>query len=221
MKTIILILTNLLMFLSAQSLAIPVINENVANSGVMTIYPDHQDPNRYYIAPNVAMIAKNSKGVPVFSYYDTRKSFWKPIGIMQMTLVPAYTHDEFESAKAAILAKNPNAVFSGVPFVRSELALTGDLPSIFSDNRCNHIAGLIGQQQSCVLELTNNGRYLFAKAIKHRLLFTTLQFEYTLQAVRLRADGKYEDTEITHGIAVVIDGDQLADYPKLIQRLDL
>lgn len=209
------------MFLSAQSLAIPVINENVANSGVMTIYPDHQDPNRYYIAPNVAMIAKNSKGVPVFSYYDTRKSFWKPIGIMQMTLVPAYTHDEFESAKAAILAKNPNAVFSGVPFVRSELALTGDLPSIFSDNRCNHIAGLIGQQQSCVLELTNNGRYLFAKAIKHRLLFTTLQFEYTLQAVRLRADGKYEDTEITHGIAVVIDGDQLADYPKLIQRLDL
>jgi hypothetical protein len=206
---------------SVISAAIPVVNENVANSGVITIYPDHKDPNRYYIAPNIVMIAKTSRGIPVFSYFDTRKSFFKPIGIMQMTLVPAYTHDQFESAKAAILIKNPNAVFSGVPFVKSELTLTGDLPSIISANRCNHIAGLIGQQQSCVIELTNNGRYLFRKSIKNRLLFTTLQFEYTIHAVRLLADGTYQDTEMTHGIAVVLDGDQLADYPQLIQTLEI
>ena len=221
MKNLNILLFSISILSSATSIAIPVINENVANSGVMTIYPDHKDPNRYYIAPNVVMIAKNARGVPVFSYYDTRKGFFKTIGIMQMTLVPAYTHDQFESAKAAILQKNPNAVFSGVPFVRSDLVLTGDLPSIISENRCNHIAGLIGQQQSCVLELTNNGRYLFKKSIKHRLLFATLQFQYTIQAVRLLADGKYQDTEITHGIAVVIDGDQLADYPRLIQTLDI
>ncbi len=213
-------------FLAAQMIsisawALPVVNENVANLGVLTIYPDHKDPNRYYIAPNIAMISRNSQGVPVFSYFDTRKSFFKPVGIMQMTLVPTFTLEALEVAKSRIIAKNPHAVFNSVPFIKSELALTGTLKSLFSDNLCNHIAGLIDQEQSCILELTSNGRYLFAKAIRHKLLFTTLQFNYTIHAVRLKADGTYEDIEIQHGIAVRIDGDQLSNYPHLIQRLDI
>ncbi len=221
MKNIILPLVLGLQLTSIMGLALPVVNENVANSGVLTIYPDHKDPNRFYIAPNVAMIAKNSRGIPVFSYYDTRKSLFQPIGIMQMTLVPSYTLESLEVAKLSILAKNPKAVFSGVPFIRSELALTGSLKSLFSDSRCNHIAGLIGQEQSCVIELTNNGRYLFAKAIRHKLLFATLQFSYSIHAVRLRANNTYEDIEISHGIAVRIDGEQLSQYPHLIQKLDI
>jgi hypothetical protein len=221
MKTLLLSFLFLQIATPLKSFALPVLNENVANSGVLTIYPDHKNPNQFYIAPNVAMIAKNSNGVPIFSYYDTRKSLFKPIGIMQMTLVPAYTLDDLNQAKAAILAKNPNAIFSGVPFIKSELALTGELKSIISDNQCQHLAGLIGQEQACVLELNNNGRYVFAKSIQNKLLFTTLQFNYSIQAVTSKADGSYADMDAVFGIAVRIDGDQLSQYPQLMQFLDI
>ncbi|MEK2646771.1 hypothetical protein [Bdellovibrio sp. BCCA] len=199
--------------------AIPVVNENVANSGVMTIYPDHQDPHRYYVAPNVVMIATNSEGVPYFSYGEFRKNLINKIGVISMTLVPAYTREELELAKAEILKKDPKAEFSGVPFIESKLSLTGVLAELIGENECNHRGGLIGQEQSCAIVLTSKGRTFFLKSIQKRTLFTTLQFEYALQAVVRKADGSFVDQEINHGVAVRIDGDQLSKYPQLINPL--
>ncbi|WP_374075491.1 hypothetical protein [Bdellovibrio bacteriovorus] len=207
------------MMATSSALAIPVVNENVANSGVMTIYPDHQDPHRYYVAPNVVMIATNQNGVPFFSYGEFRKNLIHKIGVISMTLVPAYTREELELAKAEILKKDPQAEFSGVPFVASSLSLTGVLAELIGENECNHAAGLIGQEQSCAIVLTSKGRTFFLKSIQRRTLFTTLQFEYALQAVVRRADGGFVDQAVTHGVAVRIDGEQLAQFPQLINPL--
>lgn len=217
MKNIIAMIS--IMIASSSALAIPVVNENVANSGVMTIYPDHQDPHRYYVAPNVVMIATNQNGVPFFSYGEFRKNLINKIGVISMTLVPAYTREELELAKAEILKKDLQAEFSGVPFVASSLSLTGVLAELIGENECNHVAGLIGQEQSCAIVLTRKGRTFFLKSIQRRTLFTTLQFEYELQAVVRRADGSFVDQAVTHGVAVRIDGEQLAQFPQLINPL--
>jgi hypothetical protein len=200
------------------ALAIPVVNENVANSGVMTIYPDHADIHRYYIAPNVVMIAQNSAGVPYFSYSEYRKNLFQNMGVLNMTLTPAYTREELEGANADILKKDPAAQFSGVPFVASSLQLTGELPALIADNQCNHEAGLIGQEQACSLILTPKGRSVFLGALARKTIFTTLQFEYEIQAVIKLADGSFKDQSVQHGMAVRIDGDQLSNYPQLINR---
>jgi hypothetical protein len=194
-----------------------VVNENVANSDVMTIYPDHQDPHHFYVAPNVVMIAKNSRGAPLFSYVEYRHGSFTKVGVVTTTLVPAYTREELESAKSELLAKDPASVFSGVPFIESHLELTGVLADLIQTNDCRHLAGLIGQEQSCSFILTGRGRQIFLKAIEHRTLFATLLFQYTVQAMIRKADNSLADQSITHGIAV--DGDQLAKYPHLIQKL--
>lgn len=211
--------TILLFFAITQTTwALPVVNENVANCGVMTIYPDHKDPHRFYIAPNIVMIARNNADVPYFSYVEYRSGLIDRTGIMQMTLVPSYTRNELETAKAEILKKDSSAKFSGVPFLQSNLELTGSLPEMISGNQCDHIGGLIGQEQACSLVLTSKGRKLFYHALTNKTIFTTLQFSYTIQAVILTADGHYLDQTINHGIAVRIDGEQLSMYPELIQR---
>jgi hypothetical protein len=216
MKTTILALSILI---TNVALALPVVNENVANSGVMTIYPDHQDPHRFYIAPNIVTIAKDSKGRPWFSYNEYRRTLFSIAGVMQMTLVPAYTREELEAAKTELLKKDPSAQFSGVPFIDSSLALTGNLPELISDNQCNHVGGLIGQEQSCTMVLTPKGRQLLYRVLERKTIFTTLQFEYSVQAVVRRADGSFGDQLIRHGIAVRIDGDQLSKYPGLISKI--
>ncbi|WP_413290552.1 hypothetical protein [Bdellovibrio sp. HCB337] len=217
MKKLLIVVSSLLLTTVAQ--AIPVMNENVANSGVMTIYPDHADPHRYYVAPNVVMIATNKKGTPHFSYAEYRRNLIYKVGVIAMTLVPAYTREELDVAKAEILAKDPLAEFSGLPFIGSSLALNGALPELITSNECNHAAGLIGQEQACSFVLTDKGRIFFLKAIERKMLFTTLQFEYQVQAVLRLADGTFKDATITHGVAVRIDGGQLARHPRLIRRL--
>lgn len=198
-------------------LAVPIVNENVANSGMITIYPDHQNPNQYYIAPNVVTIARNDQGEPYFVYDEYRKRVFSLIGVMQMTLIPAYTREDLELAKKEILKKNPSAKFSGLPFVKSSLSLTGELPELIATNQCNHAGGLIGQEQACTMVLTSKGRYLFLASVERRTLFTTLQFMYSVQAVVRKADGSFKDQVIEHGMAVRIDGGLLSQYPNLIK----
>ena len=48
----------MLFLLTTHALAAPVLNNNVAADGTMvTIWPDHEDPNHYYFAPNLMKIA--------------------------------------------------------------------------------------------------------------------------------------------------------------------
>lgn len=88
-------------------MAVPVVNENVANSGILTIYPDSADAHRFYIAPNIVMIARDQNKRPFFSYTEYRRANFSIVGVMQMTLVPAYTQADMDSAKAEILKKGP------------------------------------------------------------------------------------------------------------------
>lgn len=205
-------------FWSFLSLAVPVMNENVANSGMVTIYPDHQNPHRFYIAPNVVTIASDKNGRPYFSYNEFRVNLFLLRGSMQMTLVPAYTREDLLTAENQILQKDSEAQFSGLPFVSSTMSLTGNIPSLVVESKCDHSAGLIGQEQACSIILTQQGRLIFYDSIDKKTLFTTLQFEYKVQGFVRKADGTFGDQIINHGVAVRIDGGQLSKFPELINR---
>lgn len=205
--------------------AVPVVNENRADSGVITIYPDHADPNRFYVAPNIVLIARE-KEIPMFSYHEVPgdgPQFWpfkkKPIAILQMLLVPTYTREELEFAKAKILAANPAAQFSGLPFVSSDLMMSGETPLLIKENHCSHGAGLVEQQQACSMVLTERGRTVFLRAMKNRGLFATFQFTYQFSGFARLPDNTFREQLITHGLAARIDGDQLAKFPQLFSRL--
>lgn len=219
--------TMLALAVAPPAMAVPIVNENKADSGVITIYGDNLDPNRFYVAPNIVLIARE-KDVPMFSYYEVRgevpylfpwlRPFTRPTGILQMLLVPTYTRDELEVAKAKILQTNPNAQFSGLPFISSELLMSGETALLIQENQCSHGAGLIGQQQSCSMVLTDRGRSIFRRSIDNRMLFTTFQFNYEFLGFARLPDGSFREQTISHSIAVRIDGDQLADHPELISR---
>ena len=113
--------------------------------------------------------------------------------------------------------KNPKAEFSGLPFISSQLEMTGELNQIISNHECNHKAGVVGQEQACSMILTSQGRFLFLSALERKTIFTTLQFSYSFAGVVKLADGTYRDQMIQHGIATRIDGAQLGDFPNLVR----
>lgn len=213
------ILFVMLGLLRAQAMwAAPIFNENRASYGTVTIYKDHVDAHRYYVAPSVVTISRDSNGRPYFSYMEYSKRIFKTVGVMQMTLMPAYTREDLEQSKARILNEDPQAQFGGLPFIESSLALTGNLSPLISEHKCTHKAGIVGQEQACSIVLTSKGRSLFYDAIENKLLFMTLQFEYSVAGVIRNGEGSFVNQTVTHGIAVRIDGEQLAQYPELIQR---
>jgi hypothetical protein len=206
----------LLLFTQTVS-AIPVVNENVANSGIITIYPDHVDANRFYIAPNVVTLAQDAAGLPVIAYNEFTSSSGTKKALLQMNLTAAYTRVELEAAKTGILAKNPAAQFSGLPFISSELKFDIPIEELISKHSCNHPAGLVGQEQSCTILLTRRGREFFRKAVATKSVFVTLSFEYIVKAVVKNAANQFENIDMKHGIAARLGGDQLAAVPGLLK----
>jgi hypothetical protein len=202
--------------LSTSARAIPIMNENVASSGVIVIYPDSEDPHRFYIAPNVVEITRDKSDYPQFSYVEVSTGLFGKTGIMQMTLSPSYTRKDLDEAERKILVKDSKAEFSALPFIESKLVMSGDLPLLFKESQCDHQAGLVGQMQSCNLVLTKRGQRVWRLALLKARIFTTLQFEYSVKGVIRNAQGGFTDQVVQQGVAAVIDGSQLADYPSLI-----
>ncbi|NUN05097.1 MAG: hypothetical protein HUU57_04975 [Bdellovibrio sp.] len=215
MKLILLFLT---LIYCAGTFALPVMNENIASGGIVTIYPDHQDPNRFYIAPNIVTVAKRDNGKAAFTYSENRINLFQKIAHVQMLLSAAYTTDDLNVAKDFILKSNPNAQFSGLPFIQSSLEMNGELADLISQNECVHEAGLIGQQQACSMTLTPRGRTLFLKSLSRQALFLTLSFKYSVWGVARRADGGFADQPITHAVAVKIDAGELTRDGAVILR---
>lgn len=52
-----------------QSQALPLLSENAAKrvSEILTLYPDSQDPKKFYYFPNSSVLAQDAGGRPLFS----------------------------------------------------------------------------------------------------------------------------------------------------------
>jgi len=121
------IITGLLLA-AYQSQALPLLSESAAlNSGsALTLYPDHQDPTKFYFMPNSSKIGRDSKNVPTFSltYYGLDDPKATDSGGF-MVYVGRLTSDTDQSAAIDnFLKSHPGAGVAVLPIVESTIDLT-------------------------------------------------------------------------------------------------
>lgn len=208
-------LAALLSFAAPAAFALPVLNKNTPGAETVTVFPDHSDPNLYYTAPTVFTISKNEAGVPNFSYIEYLTGGYRR-AFIQATLRPNFTYSEMEKAKQNILAINPSARFTALPFEKASVSFTDSLKVLMVDSDCQHPAGTVGDEQTCAFHLRNQGVKVLRPMLKKGLAITT-QFVYTINGVRQNADGTYVNQFNTYQVAGRIGGPDLAAHPELFQ----
>ena len=197
---------------AGSAFALPVLTRNAPGAETITIYPDHLDANLYYIAPTVVTVSKNEHGVPNLSYMEYG-SGWRKGAILQFTLRSDFTHQAIGAAKENILRVNPGARFAGLPLSAAAIDFNDIGKGLIASSDCRHPAGTIGDEQSCVFELTPRGITVLRPALK-RGLTITMQFIYSVVGVADTATGLVDKTG-TFQVAGRVGGPELANYPEL------
>lgn len=203
--------------------AVPIVNENEAvfttKKNFATIYADHNDPNRFYIAPNYFSLASSEKNRPLFSYTEYRRYIFNKVAIVQMVIKPFIDEVDIQDAVDEIRKTKPKAQFFSIPFLASELEMGDELHELIEEQNCHHKAGLVGQEQACRFVLSPKGRDVFLANLKSGGLMLTFNFIYSFSGFLRTADGGLRDTELTHGLSFRLTGDQLKPYPELIKKM--
>lgn len=201
MKNLVLILA---LTLSAAARGAPILNENAATGSFVTIYKDHLDPNLYYFAPHYMGVCLDEKGLPVFSYSTFKESTLSPLkGLVMTTLCLREHKAEMKEAFDSILKTNPVAKFAGVAFTKSELMLNDAVVrSLIEKNSCNHVAGVIGQEQACSFILSSRGKVAFIEKL-NKGLAVVLQFQYSVVGV-VRTVAGFSDSTLNFGVGAKI-----------------
>jgi len=198
--------------------AVPVMNENASVSRNTTIFPDHADPNVFYIAPNVISLCIDGDKVPRFSYQDLEVRFGTQ-GIVQMTLCAQYNELDLAAAETALIAKSaaaklPAPRFVALPFVSSAVVFDPVLKPFIVKEYCSHTAGMVGDEESCSFRLNSQGRRVFLRQVHDRLSMT-MQYEYQVAGFLRKPDGSYAPENTIYGIAVRFGGEDLKNHPEL------
>jgi hypothetical protein len=199
--------------------AAPVLNKNAPGAVEITAYPDSVDPDLFYVAPTVMLVAHDEHGVPLFSYLEEDHAFTKK-AVVQATMVPSYNETDLAKAEGLIKANHPNAKFTALPFVNSSVRFGDVLSAFVEENDCNHAAGVVGQEETCTFRLNNRGRHVMRNTFRQGLTIT-LQLQYSIEGVVVNVDGRtYTPQTATFEMAGRLGGAELAKYPELFRDSD-
>ncbi len=216
MKTLVTQLSLLALVATGSALeaqALPVLNLNAAGAQAVTIYPDHQDKNLYYTAPQVMLVAKDDAGAPLFSFLEYKEGFfYKTRAIVQLTLRPQFSQKMMNEAMEGVLKHNPNAKFTGIPFVKSNLIFSTSLKPLIEEQECTHQAGILGDEQVCNFRLNPQGRAVLLPMFLSPLGLT-VQLGYEIMGAVQQADGSYKDQALTFQMGGRIGGTEFRDFP--------
>lgn len=198
-----------------QAWAVPVLNLNASGATEITAHPDHLNPNLFYLAPTVMVVAKDQGGIPQFSYMEYGGFMADKGAIIQATLVPAMDMKKVEIMMEQIRRGNPKAVFTALVYSRSEIVFSDKVLSrMVKSSSCSHIGGDMASEQSCSFDVTQRGREVMRPMLK-RSIGITAQLEYEVRGVLQNADGTYSPQTNTYGIAARIGGEELAKHDRL------
>ncbi len=213
-------LLSLIIFaLGSTAYAAPILNRGTPAGAGILIYPDHLDKNLYYLNPTSIGMARDEKGVPLFSYteYFAQISWGAPYSaIIQVMMTPTVNSELVQKAQESIKILNPNAVFSALPFHESHIILTPDLKKLINPNSCTHRAGVMGQLQDCTIDLTPAGRRVIRPMLLRGMILS-VQFEYTISGMNEKPDGTFEAAEASMGVGGYIGGPELSQHPELFR----
>ncbi len=204
----------LLLLITGNALALPVLNESVATNSIYTIYPDHQDENLYYISPNYMGIARDEDGIPLFNYTEYKVGWRRYRATAQVILRVNNYEEELSKAKETVLSYNAKARFALIPFYESEILFNDKFGRAILSHACTHPAGEYSAEQSCILNFSHFGKNIFKNSI-HKRLTLVMNFSYQVIGVNATADNSFVETERKFMLAARIGGNILAQYPEL------
>lgn len=114
----------LLLFLQEAS-ALPLLAENAASrvSELLTVYPDHQDPNKFYYFPNAAVLSRDSDGKPMFTLvtFGLKDPDPNQGGGVLSAVFNLKSSAEQQKAKNEFLAERPQGGLAVLPVKASTL----------------------------------------------------------------------------------------------------
>lgn len=205
--------------------AVPVLNRNMAADGtVVTIWPDHADPNHFYFAPNFMRISNDSNGKPKFNLTQYRMGNCGRIGrrlgkchykaMLTSLLIADYEAEQLREAQAGIRKIRPQARFSAIPFLASQVEFDSTLEEFIDDHQCSPKAGQAADEIPCTMTLNNQGIYNLMPYLNSGAVLP-FKFIYQISGVVEGPDGKLTDQILDYGLTVNFGGDMLIKHPDL------
>ncbi len=205
----------LLTFLmTSTAFALPVFNRNVASSGnLVTIWPDHLDPNQFYFAPNMMMLALKSNGKPKFNvtYFKNEcegLKICKKKAMINAFFIADMNRLELIAAKESISKRIPGARFSPAPFMESRVEFGLALDAFVEKHDCAPSAGQTSDEVPCSITLNKTGIKTLIPYLNDGKI-VPFKFFYKMSGVLQNAAGQYTDSSMDYSIAVNLGGDIL------------
>jgi hypothetical protein len=190
-------------------------NLNVPGANNYSFFPDNENPNLYYQAPNHVEVGSTEEGLPLFSYVEYRVGEVRHATV-QTLMVPVHSNEALTTAQDSVRALNPNATFAALPFASSRMTFGNNLRPLVDSASCDHQAGTAFDQQSCVINLNHRGRRSL-RALFRSGMSLAVNYEYTVRGVFRTAEGTYENAETVYGISGFIGGPELQAHPELFR----
>lgn len=212
--------------MNVQSYAAPVLNKNMAAEGTLvTIWPDHVNPDHFYFAPNFMKIASNEMNSPKFhftqyrtgncsSVWSIKRGYCHHKALITSLLVVGYDLKQLTEAQAGIRKIRPKARFSAIPFIRSKVEFGTTLVDFIDSHDCSPKAGQAADEIPCNITLNRRG-------IKNLMPFLNsgrvvpIKFTYQISGVIEGASGQYQNETLDYGLTANIGGENLINHPEL------
>lgn len=214
-----------LLLMMNSAIAAPILNRNMAAEGTLvTIWPDHVDPDHFYYAPNAMKISKDAEGKVNFNlttyrvgscgYLHIKKCYQK--AFLSVLLSASYETQQLTEAQTGIRKIRPNARFSPVPFLSSQ-ALFGETIRVFIDGHdCAPKAGQAADEVPCTMTLNANGLYTLRPYLAEGKILP-MKFVYEIAGVVEGANGQFTNERLNYGLAVKIGGEELIGHDDLVE----
>jgi hypothetical protein len=166
-----------LLNLSQQAFSYPLVaeSESIRMGDILTLYPDHRDPNKVYFFPNSSMIAKDSANMPMFSLTTWGLNdvpFNPEVAGAWMTFTSRLNSDPLQQkALNSYLADNPSKRIAVIPVKESTLGLTSteqnatSFSKLFDEMSFSRLGGHAEDEIGFMATLTGIGARVFKQAI--------------------------------------------------------
>lgn len=217
------LLLTLLMISTAH--AVPVLNRNLAAEGTLiTIWPDHADPDHFYFAPNFMKIAtdRHNKVKFHFTEYTTGNcsAFGRRLGTCQnralltSLLMAGYEDKQLKEAQEGIKKLRPNARFSAIPYLASKVEFDETLKRFVDEHSCSPLAGQAADEVPCSITFNSRG----VKKLKPFLndgKIIAFHFIYKISGLVEGRSSEFVEQQLDYGLTVNLGGEMLVNHPEL------
>lgn len=209
-----------LLMISAPIWGAPVLNNNMAAEGTLiTIWPDHEDANHFYFAPNSMKIAASENGKPKFhlTRYQDNCRFGRcdKKAFVSALFETSYQLEQLKAAQAGILKLRPGARFSVIPFQGSRVEFGKTMSPFIVEHDCSPKAGQAADEVPCTMNFNPKGVNTLVDYLGQGKVLP-FKFFYKLSGVIQEAEGKFRNEALDFGITVNFGGEILIGHEDLV-----